>query len=563
MTCSKRPFQLYQAGDFAAAEKSAQIALAAGESAALLHLLGILQCRRDALAEGTKSLERALALEPANPDIRIHLVRALIDSGRSAEALEQALAPAPGPAAEPLWRVRAEAATAAGAWGEQAIAERQADLAETRRLLAGSPGDPQLLLRQGRLLGTLRCDGEAEAVYRRLLEDDPTNAEAIAELGQIYDRGNRLEALAQLLANANSAGVTDDTLAYLRALEAWRRKSLAESARWIAKADPNRDPVRLFALAARVADASGDCRLAMAAIAAKTAAVPERDRWLRSSLAFRESMRAIAASITPQWAASFVPSRPGERAPPAFLIGFPRSGTTLLDTFLMGHRGVAVLEEMPLMGFVANELGPLQRLAELDDSETEHLRALYFRHLERHVDPNFPGLVVDKMPLNTLCVPLIYRLFPEARIIFAKRHPCDCVLSGLMQNFAMNPAMASFLDPAAAADFYDVTLDIWTKSEAVLPLAVLSVAYEDLVRSPAPILRGLIDFLGLEWRDDLLDHRPAALRRGRISTASYDQVGEPLNDRSAGRWVNYRELLGPGLPLLLQWAGRLGYGVDG
>lgn len=559
MTNSKRPFQLYRAGDFAAAEQSALAALTVSESAPLLHLLGILQCRRNGFGQGIKALERGLELEPGNPDIRTSLVRALIDSGRFAEALNRALAPAPGPAAEALWRVRAEAAKAAGAWVEQAVAERQADLAETERLLGGSPGDSKLELRRGRLLGTLRRDDEAEAVYRRLLDRAPDDAEVIAELGQIYDRGNRLDELIELLATADAAGASADSLAYLRALEAWRRKSFGEAREWLARVDPNRDPVRLFALSARVADASGDYRAAMVAIAAKNAAVPERQRWRQASLALRENMREIAASITPQSAARFVPARPAERAPPAFLIGFPRSGTTLLDTFLMGHRSVTVLEEVPLMGIVADAFGPLQRLADLDEPEAERLRALYYRHLERYVEPDFAGLVVDKMPINTMCVALIHRLFPDAKIIFAQRHPCDCVLSGLMQNFAMNPAMASFLDPADAADFYDVMLDVWTRSEAALPLCALTIVYEDLVRDPVPVLRGLVDFLGLEWDDDLVDHRRAAVARGRISTASYDQVGEPLHGRSVGRWVHYEELLGPGLQLLRQWAGRLGH----
>lgn len=559
MTDIKIPFELYRAGDFAGAERSAGTALKAGENAALLHLLGILLCRRNALGEGINKLERGLMLEPGNPEIRVHLVRALIDSGRPAEALSRALAPMPGAAAEMLWRVRAEAAKAAGALSEQIAAERHADLAETERLFTLEPTDSRLMLRHGRLLGTLRRDDEAEAVYRRLLDSDPANAEVIAELGQLYDRGNRLDALAQLLAQADSAGITDNSLAYLRALEAWRRRSLDEAAEWLAKVGPTRDPVRLFALTARVADASGDHRGAIAAIAAKNAAVPDRERWRQSAFVFREQMRDNAASITSDWTARFVRSRPGKRAPPAFLIGFPRSGTTLLDTLLMGHPEVAVLEEVPLMGFVADALGPLPRLATIGEAEAERLRALYFEHLDRHVEPGFAGVVVDKMPVNTLCVPLIYRLFPDARIIFAKRHPCDCVLSGLMQNFATNPAMASFLDPADAADFYDVTLDIWTKSEAALPLSALTIVYEELVREPEPVLRPLVEFLGLEWDDGLVDHRGAAAARGRISTASYDQVTEPLHGRSSGRWRDYEDLLRPALPVLMQWADRLGY----
>ncbi|MES2002786.1 MAG: sulfotransferase [Pseudomonadota bacterium] len=560
MSDPTQAFKLFEAGDLPAAERSARAALAAGESAALLHLLGILQCRRKAFAEGIVALERALVLEPANPNLRVHLVRALIDSGRSAEGLAHARAPAPGPAAEMLWRSRCEAADAAGELEEAAIAERHADFAATERLLGAAPGDFALLLRRGRLLGTLQRDSEAEAVYRQLLEADPSNAEVIAELGQLHDRNNRLDDLALLLAEADASGATDDKLAYLRALDAWRRRALDDAAAWLVKADSSRDPQRIFALTARVADGRGDYPAAEAAILAKNAALPDRDRWRSSAAQLRQSMRDFAAAITPDWAARFVPARPGERPPPVFLLGFPRSGTTLLDTFLMGHPAVRVLEEIPLMGFVADALGPLSRLAEIEEDEADRLRAIYFHHLDRHIGPQFGGLVVDKMPINTLCAPLIHRLFPNSKIIFAQRHPCDCVLSGMIQNFAMNPAMANFLDPADAADFYDVTLDIWTRSEELLPLSASTVTHETLVRDPALVLFQLFEFLGLEWSDELVDHRRAASARDRITTASYDQVAEPLNTRSVGRWRNYEALLKPALPTLLHWADRLGYG---
>ena len=552
-------YRLLKAGDFAGAEQSARAALADGDSPGLLHLLGTLLCRRGAVDEGVEVLERALAGAPADAAIRIHLVRALIDSGRGDEALRVALPPAPGPAAARLWRARAEAAEAAGSLADQRFAERHAELAGTDEQLARGPDDRGLLIRRGRLLGALRRDDEAEVVYRSLIERDPKDGESIAELGLLYDRGNRLDDLASLLAGAEAAGADMDALAFLKAVDAWRRKAAVEAAAWLKSADFDRDPVRSFALQAKVADALGDHQAAATATIAKNAAVPDRDRWLSEGRAFCARMRAFAAAITPDWASRFSPMNIGERAPPVFLLGFPRSGTTLIDTFLMGHPGIKVLEEEPLMGFVADALGPLQRIAALDQSEVERLRGIYFQHLDRLVAPGFDGLVVDKMPINTLCAPLIHRLFPDARLIFAQRHPCDCVLSGLMQNFNMNPAMANFLDPEGAADFYDVTLDIWTRSTACLPLSVRTIVYEKLVADPEPVLRAMIDFLGLEWHGGLVDHRRAAAARGRISTASYDQVTEPLHRRSSGRWRQYQALLGPALPKLLPWVGRLGY----
>jgi hypothetical protein len=225
----------------------------------------------------------------------------------------------------------------------------------------------------------------------------------------------------------------------------------------------------------------------------------------------------------------------------------------------MGHPDIAVLEEIPIMGLVADAVGPLDRIADIDQDEADQLRDVYFAELERHVPSGFDGLVLDKMPLNMTCMPLIHRLFPDSRIVFAQRHPCDCVLSGFMQNFQMNPGMACFLDLASAADLYDVSMEIWTRSRQVLPLNVNDIVYERLIEAPEQMLRGLIDFLGLDWRAEIVEHRRSASVRGVIATASYDQVTEPLNRASMGRWRHYETQLKPVMPVLLPWADRLGY----
>ena len=92
-----------------------------------------------------------------------------------------------------------------------------------------------------------------------------------------------------------------------------------------------------------------------------------------------------------------------------------------------------------------------------------------------------------------------------------------------------------------------------------LPLTIHTLVYEDLVSDPEAALKPLIDFLGLEWRAELLDHRATAKSRGAIITPSYDQVVQPLNKAPSGRWRRYEEQLAPVLPVLLPWAERLGY----
>jgi hypothetical protein len=153
----------------------------------------------------------------------------------------------------------------------------------------------------------------------------------------------------------------------------------------------------------------------------------------------------------------------------------------------------------------------------------------------------------------------IHCLFPDARIIFAQRHPCDAVLSGFMQSFTLNDAMGCFLKIDTAADLYDAAMQVFTNSREVLPLSVHDLVYEQLVEEPEPTLRPLIEFLGLEWRPELLDHQRTASRRGVIDTPSYDQVSRPLSKTPSGRWKRYEQDLEPVLPVLLAWADRLGY----
>jgi hypothetical protein len=158
-----------------------------------------------------------------------------------------------------------------------------------------------------------------------------------------------------------------------------------------------------------------------------------------------------------------------------------------------------------------------------------------------------------------LGAPLIHRLFPDARFIFAARHPCDAVLSCFMQDFVLNPAMANFLTLEDSARLYDLALVFWTRARQILPLHVHTLRYEALVEDKERELRALLAFLGLDWDARVLDNEATAKARGPIATPSYAQVAQPLYTRARGRWERYREQMKPVLPILLPWAKRLGY----
>ncbi len=136
--------------------------------------------------------------------------------------------------------------------------------------------------------------------------------------------------------------------------------------------------------------------------------------------------------------------------PPVFLVGFPRSGTTLLDQILDGHPRLQVMEEKPALFDIRSTIDTMpggypSALASLKETDIQNLRDRYLRNVERHIDRRPGTILVDKLPVNICSIPLIVRLFPNSRIILALRHPCDVVLSNFMQDYKLNDAMANFL----------------------------------------------------------------------------------------------------------------------
>jgi tetratricopeptide (TPR) repeat protein len=247
-----------------------------------------------------------------------------------------------------------------------------------------------------------------------------------------------------------------------------------------------------------------------------------------------------------------------------FLIGFPRSGTTLLDTVLLSHPEIAVVEEEPMVRKMQAYLGRIASIEELNmltDRDVADLRTEYFKELKNYLSTDeLNKVIVDKLPLNICNVGLIHRIFPQAKFILALRHPCDCVLSCFMQNFKINEAMANFLTLDQSAKLYAAVMELWQVYKSVLDLEVSVLKYEMLIQDLRGTCAPLIEFIGLEWNDNLLNYQDTAISRGHISTPSYNQVIKPLYTQASGRWKNYREQMAPVLPILEPWIEHFGYG---
>jgi tetratricopeptide (TPR) repeat protein len=244
---------------------------------------------------------------------------------------------------------------------------------------------------------------------------------------------------------------------------------------------------------------------------------------------------------------------------PAFIIGFPRSGTTLVENMLASIPGVVALEERPTLAASEHYLreGGLARLAVAGLAEIEEQRKSYWQAVSAAGIDARGNLFVDKDPLKGLMLPLISRLFPGARIIVMRRDPRDVVLSCFRSNFALTPAAAEFTDIQRAARYYDAAMQAQEAFLTALPLARHELHYEALVADFDSETQRLCDFLGAEWTEDMRDFAQTARRRG-VSTMSATQVRKPLYDGSR-QWRRYEEQLAPILPIVEPWVKRFGY----
>ncbi|HEX8232350.1 MAG TPA: sulfotransferase [Caulobacteraceae bacterium] len=259
------------------------------------------------------------------------------------------------------------------------------------------------------------------------------------------------------------------------------------------------------------------------------------------------------------------PASPPDIGGHVFLVGFPRSGTTLLEQVLASHPSVVALEERETLAdaarlYMKNPAG-LDRLTLAGEGELQRLRDAYWARVrEAGVEPG-GRVFVDKLPLNTVKLPLIAWLFPRAKVLFARRDPRDVVLSGFRRRFRINPSMYQLLTLNGAAQFYDAVMRLAELYRARLPLDLKVVRHEDLVDDFEAQARAICRFIGLPW-DPALHGFAERVRDRSVATPSAQQVAKGLNRDGMGQWRRYKAELGPVLPLLQPWVERFGYPAD-
>ncbi len=261
-------------------------------------------------------------------------------------------------------------------------------------------------------------------------------------------------------------------------------------------------------------------------------------------------------------AAPALPVVPAET--PIFLIGFLRSGTTLLEQILDSHPGLQALNEKPMgevmeQAFLTMTGGGTDALANLSMDQITRLRQVYWEEAARHCERQADTLLVDKQPFNMIRAPLLWRVFPQARFILTIRHPCDVTLGCLMQNFGYHNVMSAFASLERIAELYAEVMKAWQACTERLPLNWQRIRYEDLVTSFEPEARALLKFLDLDWSDRVLGHTEHAQQRGIINTPSYHQVTQPIYQHAKYRWKRYEKEFEPVLQVLQPFIEQYGY----
>jgi tetratricopeptide (TPR) repeat protein len=256
---------------------------------------------------------------------------------------------------------------------------------------------------------------------------------------------------------------------------------------------------------------------------------------------------------------------PGDPASHVFFVGFPRSGTTLLEQILASHPDIVTLDEREVLMdstkslFVSDQ--SLDRLSRLDAGEATELREAYWGRTREYC-PDLAGKVfIDKLPLNSVRLPMIAKLFPTAKVLFALRDPRDVVLSCFRRRFGMNAAMYQLLTLEGAAAYYDAVMRLVDQYTAKLPLSLQYVRYENLIDDLRREAEGVCDFIGVPWDDSMLDFAKTARSR-EIRTPSARQVRRGLYSEGIGQWRAYAAHLAPVMPLLTPWIDKFGYPVD-
>lgn len=510
----------------------------------------------------------ALALLPGDPQLLLDAGLLALDDARLFDARERfdaSARAAPGWAVPLVFLARCQAELCEddqvrSCLDRLPLEQLPADLSVEVGNLAAQIGDTELARRQ----------------WERARRDPASHDRATALLAGLHERLNQVDSARALLAVLPSPYAVGDAVTRQEILQSTaavaardrRVDAAVESYEALLASSPG-EATRArvgFDLGRLLVDQRGRESEALAALgAAHACQVSMLERAMPVFVEAPPEPLTMALADLPEGWTPLSQGAPAADASPVFVVGFPRSGTTLLEQMLDAHPALASMDERT---YIQDAIDDMQRdhglaypdgLARLDARHLDSLRARYFERVATQV-ALAPGVrLVDKNPLNILRLPMMAALFPNARYILALRHPCDVLLSCYMQNFRSPVFQYLCRDLPSIASAYANAMKGWMHTTGMLSPACLTVRYEDLLDDFEGTTMKLARFLGLPDAQPMLRYQQHAQAKGYISTPSYAQVVQPLNRKAAYRWKRFAAVFEEAMPMLQPWLQRWGY----
>jgi tetratricopeptide (TPR) repeat protein len=521
--------------------------LAPTEAGFWRNLAGVLHARR-LLDECARALERAHGLEPAHSGTLLQRARLELERGRwpAAADLFALLIASSAPSAE---RLQAHAGLAVALSAMGLYREAEESLKGALRL---APDDPEIWIQLGEVALSLGEYERARAALGEAARLAPDHEAPPTGLAAILLEEGRFEEARRALRVVLAC--------HPHSLRAWTLLFTLKGH----DEDSSRDLETALRLAADPTPAWDEDPHAGAFLIALGGALEERSAYEEAFRLYERGNRlrhrpgryeaaaearydrALLLATGADFRRRHTPQEPPPPFTPVYIVGMPRSGTTLMEEMLAAHPALSPGGEMSsfhallLRTLRLRHLGELpEALARADAETIVALRRASTDLLARTARGK--PFVTDKMPANYLFLGLLRTLFPHLRILHMRRDPRDTCLSCYTTNFRFGHEFASNLtDLGTHYRCYETVVGFWR--EALPPSLFLDVDYETLVAEPEPTLRRVLAFLGLPWDPAVLAFHEVVRP---VRTASVYQVRQPLNRRSVGRWRRFAPWLGP------------------
>ena len=479
------------------------------DTVAALRMLAEVAGRLGRYDDAEALLARCLELAPGFAPARHNHALVLYRQNRPAEAIAEADRLLAGEPGHPAYRSLKAAALAQ-------IGEYDAAIEGYRGVLAEHPLQPKGWMSLGHALKTVGRSDESIAAYRRSLEQQPGLGESWWSLANLKTFRFSAADIAAMQAQLARADLAEDDRLHLH-----------------------------FALGKALEDQTLD--------AEAFAHYREGNALRRRAIAYdADETSAHVVRSKALFTPEFFAARAGQgcAAPdPIFVVGLPRSGSTLVEQILASHPEVEGTMELPDIASIARRLGGERRPGEapaypgvLADLAPKQLKALGEEYLERTRVQRKTGrpLFIDKMPNNFAHVGLIHLILPRAKIVDVRRHPLGCGFSGFKQHFARGQGFT--YDLTDLGRYYADYVALMAHFDAALPDRIHRVIYERLVEDAEPQVRRLLVYCGLDFDPACLRFHETARP---VRTASSEQVRQPLNRDGLDQWRRFEPWLGP------------------